>query len=195
MSYCVNCGTQVTPGTQVCPQCGKPPGGRKPTNWPLIAIIVGGGCLLFIVFSGIIAALIIPNFLDALQKAKQKRTVADLRDLGTAVFSYATDNDGVLPEAENVQDLSGLLVPKYIAAVPTLDGWKRPYRYLCWRDSSETGCDHFRLASAGRDGVFEAEDLRQYEEGTFEVTDYNRDIVVGDGFFVQYPARLTQPSP
>ena len=26
MSYCTHCGTQVTPGTAVCPQCGNPPG-------------------------------------------------------------------------------------------------------------------------------------------------------------------------
>ena len=43
---------------------------------------------------GIIAALLIPNFLDALQKAKQKRTVADMRNTGTAMFSWLTDQVG-----------------------------------------------------------------------------------------------------
>ena len=33
--------------------------------------------LIVVAIIGIIAALLIPNFLDALQKAKQKRTVAD----------------------------------------------------------------------------------------------------------------------
>ena len=41
--------------------------------------------LIVIAIIGIIAALLIPNFLDALQKAKQKRTVADVRNTGTTL--------------------------------------------------------------------------------------------------------------
>src|SRR4029450_1437913 len=47
--------------------------------------------LIVVAIIGIIAALLIPNFLDALQKAKQKRTVADLRNVGTAQMSWLTD--------------------------------------------------------------------------------------------------------
>ena len=36
--------------------------------------------LIVIAIIGIIAALLIPNFLDALQKSKQKRTEADMRN-------------------------------------------------------------------------------------------------------------------
>src|SRR5215467_11289803 len=50
--------------------------------------------LIVIAIIGIIAALLIPNFLDALQKAKQKRTEADMKNLGTAMFSWLTDQAG-----------------------------------------------------------------------------------------------------
>ena len=50
--------------------------------------------LIVVAIIGIIAALLIPNFLDALQKAKQKRTVADMRNIGTAMFSWLTDQVG-----------------------------------------------------------------------------------------------------
>src|SRR6185295_11261448 len=50
--------------------------------------------LIVVAILGIIAALLIPNFLDALQKAKQKRTVADIRNIGTAAFSWLTDQVG-----------------------------------------------------------------------------------------------------
>ena len=43
--------------------------------------------LIVIAIIGIIAALLIPNFLDALQKTKQKRTMGDIRIVGTAMFS------------------------------------------------------------------------------------------------------------
>src|SRR5204863_10106161 len=39
--------------------------------------------LIVVAIIGIIAALLIPNFLDALQKDKQKRTVTDMRNIGT----------------------------------------------------------------------------------------------------------------
>ena len=50
--------------------------------------------LIVVAIIGIIAALLIPNFLDALQKSKQKRTEADMRNLGTAMFSWLTDQAG-----------------------------------------------------------------------------------------------------
>ena len=40
---------------------------------------------------GIIAAILIPNLIDALQKAKQKRTMADMRNVGPAWLSWVTD--------------------------------------------------------------------------------------------------------
>jgi len=47
--------------------------------------------LIVVAIIGIIAAILIPNLIDALQKAKQKRTVADMRNIGTAWMSWLTD--------------------------------------------------------------------------------------------------------
>src|SRR5690242_19521966 len=65
--------------------------------------------LIVVAIIGIIAALLIPNFLDALQKAKQKRTVADMRNTGTAMFSWLTDQLGAAAAggATTTVDLSG----------------------------------------------------------------------------------------
>ena len=48
--------------------------------------------LIVVAIIGIIAAILIPNLLDALQKAKQKRTMGDQRGISTAIEAYATDN-------------------------------------------------------------------------------------------------------
>src|SRR6476646_442269 len=102
--------------------------------------------LIVVAIIGIIAALLIPNFLDALQKAKQKRTVADVRNAGTALFSWLTDQVGAAAAgATSSSDvdlanyngggagagdaLTTLLVPQYLQAVPVLDGWKHPFEY------------------------------------------------------------------
>src|SRR6185295_4236131 len=93
--------------------------------------------LIVVAIIGIIAALLIPNFLDALQKAKQKRTVADIRNAGTAEMSWLTDQIAAAAAgATNTVDvgdytqmpaanLSNLLVPQYLQQVPEKDGWKQ----------------------------------------------------------------------
>jgi type II secretory pathway pseudopilin PulG len=200
MSYCAFCGNQVAPGTAVCPYCGNPPSGIRPPavkglqGGPLIIVIIAVVAVGAIAFMGMIAALLVPNFLDALQKAKQKRTVADMRELGKVLYSYVSDEES-FPPAEDLQELTPYLVPKYVQSVPTTDGWQNPYRYTCRReDSGSEGCDSIRIVSAGRDGVFEPEDALPGEPTTFEPTDYDRDIVWEDGRFLQYPASVS-PGP
>ena len=50
--------------------------------------------LIVVAIIGILAAMLIPNLLDAMQKAKQKRTIADIRITGTAMFSWLSDEVG-----------------------------------------------------------------------------------------------------
>ena len=47
--------------------------------------------LIVVAIIGIIAAIAIPNLLNAIDRGKQKRTMADLRSIGTAVESYAIE--------------------------------------------------------------------------------------------------------
>src|SRR3954447_21264732 len=61
--------------------------------------------LIVVAIIGIIAALLIPNFLDALQKAKQKRTVADMRNTGTAMFSWLTDQVGAAAAGQTATEV------------------------------------------------------------------------------------------
>ena len=56
--------------------------------------------LIVVAIIGIIAAILIPNLIDALQKAKQKRTMADMRNVGTAWLSWVTDSPGALARNE-----------------------------------------------------------------------------------------------
>lgn len=198
MSYCAFCGNQVEPGTAICPYCGKPPSGVRPPapkgfqGGPLLIVVIIAAVVGAIAVVGIIAALLIPNFLDALQKAKQKRTVADMKSVGTAVFMYATDHDNRFPLTE--EEMRSSLVPQYLQSVPTADGWKNPYRYACLREvPGSEGCESVRFSSAGRDGVFESEDYYPPDPVAFEPTDYDRDIVWQDGFFIRYPGTPGQP--
>ena len=50
--------------------------------------------LIVIAIIGIIAALLIPNFLDALNKGRQKRTMGEQRNWGSAILTWLTDQSG-----------------------------------------------------------------------------------------------------
>jgi len=193
MAFCPHCGTGVGDADTLCRSCGQTlqSTAKKGTGVPLVVwLVAGAGCVVVgIAVLGILAAIFIPNFLDALHKAKEKRTVADLRQNSAVLLSYAVDHE-VFPEVGSIDDLATVIAAAGLPEVATLDGWKRPYRYECWREEgSGPGCTSFRLASAGRDGVFEHDSLADYEGEEFDPIDYDRDVVTGDGGFIQFPAR------
>jgi prepilin-type N-terminal cleavage/methylation domain-containing protein len=156
--------------------------------------------LIVVAIIGIIAALLIPNFLDALQKAKQKRTVADMRNTGTAMFSWLTDQVGAAAAgatatevdlstgygtALTAADITSLLVPQYLQSVPDKDGWKNTYSF--WMNTANVLAQTvLAVRSDGRDGTSSAD---KYTVAGFEPTDYDQDIVWADGFFVRWPQK------
>jgi type II secretory pathway pseudopilin PulG len=197
MPYCSGCGKQLAAETTQCPACGKlVPGTAQPKTSKAVWVVVGAGCLVVgLAFAGIFAALLIPNFLDSLEKAKTKRTMADLRNVGTALEAYRVDHDGAVPAVDSMDDLAAELEAAYIDTVPRLDGWKNPILYTCWGLDSDRGCDSYVLASAGRDGAFEHDDLGAYDAATFDPADYDHDLVYGDGLFLRHPEYLRDPEP
>ena len=193
MPHCVHCGREVSAETRYCPACGKPARGGGTTRSgvsPAVWIVVGAGCLAaVVVFVGIVAALFVPNFLDALQKARQKRTMADMRILGVAIESYRVET-GEVPPADSVSGLAEHLVPEYVdpESLEAADAWENPIRYVCWSEEpAVAGCTAYRLVSGGRDGVLDGEPRSYREEEAFTPTDYDRDLVYGDGRFLRYP--------
>jgi type II secretion system protein G len=49
--------------------------------------------LIVVAIIAILAAIALPNFLEAQARAKVSRTMADMRSLSTAMLAYATDNN------------------------------------------------------------------------------------------------------
>ena len=154
--------------------------------------------LIVVAIIGIIAAILIPNLLDALQKAKQKRTVGDIRNVGAAWFSWLTDQVGAAGAGATYDfsfgtvltaaQLQSTLFPSttffYIQTVPEFDGWGGSYEYRL-NSSSLLGSQVMGIRSPGRDGSF---GTTSYPVGPFIATDYDQDVVWADGFFVNYPA-------
>jgi prepilin-type N-terminal cleavage/methylation domain-containing protein len=153
--------------------------------------------LIVVAIIGIIAALLIPNFLDALQKAKQKRTVADIRNMGTAMFSWLTDQVGASAAGATVNmssyqsislaNLTSALVSQYIQDIPSVDGWKGTYAFFL-DTANPLNRTVMAIGSGGRNKGGLA---GSYTVGSFDPTDYDQDIVWADGFFVRWPQKGT----
>ncbi len=156
--------------------------------------------LIVIAIIGIIAAMLIPNLLDAMQKAKQKRTVAEIKIVGTGLMSWLTDQTGAAAAGTSTSSstidmgdyptiasasLQSVLAPNYVGQLPSLDGWKRTYDYYL-NIAAPTSRHVMAIRSKGQDGTASGS---TYTFGSFDPTDYKQDIVWTDGFFVRWPEK------
>jgi len=193
--YCAHCGSYVAQVSyQPCASCGKPTNGAPPrpqaarggTNTAaiVIGVVVGGFALIAII--GILAAIAIPNLITAQQRARQKRTLADLRSFAVTLEAYRVDN-GVYPHAESMDELQPRLVARYTRAIPSKDAWGNDLRYHCMDES----CNSYGLTSSGGDRMFEHVTAAEYEQKA--TTSFDCDIVLVDSKFVQYPEGLVGP--
>jgi hypothetical protein len=162
-----------------------PPSARR------TALLATGLLVLFALEVGVLATLPPRGNVD---RARQKRTVADLRNAMTAVESFAA-KEGRYPEASSIEELARLLEPDHVARLPRVDAWGRPLRYESWKSSeSSPGPDSYLLASPGRDGTWEPVDLRAVEPRSTRSPD--DDLLVRDGAVVLAPdAALAGPVP
>ena len=91
--------------------------------------------LIVVAIIGIIAAIAIPNLLDAMNRSRHKATSGDMRTIGTGVESYKIDNFGRSINVGNAAvEISGQLVTSlaglgYLTNPPLVDGWGEPLYY------------------------------------------------------------------
>ncbi len=137
----------------------------------------------------------------ATDAAAQKRTLADIRNTGTAMFSWLTDQVGAAAAGQSQtepsdvdmdrypvlsrEELQQILVPQYMQTVPERDGWGHPYEY--YLNVEDLMAVHVMgIRSPGRDGRFSAD---SYTVTAFDPDDLDEDIVWADGFFVRWPQK------
>ena len=103
--------------------------------------------LIVVAIIGIVAAIAIPNLLNAIDRSKQKRSMVDMRCIGTAVESYAVEFN-VYPNVGDIQSLADVtttVVPVYVKVLPVLDGWQNEFYVLSLPEG-------YTIASGGKDG-------------------------------------------
>lgn len=145
---------------------------RKDRGFTLIEL------LIVVATIGVIAAIAIPNLLNAIDRGRQKRTMADMRSVGTAVEAYSVDfnsypNTGAMGTIDATVDTH--IEPTYIKQAPRRDGWGHDLRY------ASTGGQFYTVQAACKDNSLEG------SPSGGATTSFNSDIVFVNGSFTQFP--------
>jgi len=147
--------------------------------------------LMVVAIIGVLSAIAVPNLLMAMHRAKQKRTMSDMRNIATAWESRATDvgrynaagaADVIASIPIPIADLQTYLEPTYIKSLPLTDAWGTIYR--CFTDvdfTSGPGASKYTIVSAGRDKEF-SDPMVMGSFGT-----YDCDIIFATGSFQSFP--------
>ncbi|MBC7363100.1 MAG: prepilin-type N-terminal cleavage/methylation domain-containing protein [Candidatus Aminicenantes bacterium] len=166
--------------------------------------------LIVVAIIGILAALLIPNAMSALQKAKQKGTIKDINTIATGLMDYVTDKGGFTGGTVHqgqLQATGDTLVSAlqgfYLKVFPINDQWG--HAFYVYTGTNATGAsafgltvsspadDEFIVASSGRNTA--TNDYTDYNptdpsSGLYEVTrmsDFNYEIVNWNGSIVIGP--------
>jgi len=121
--------------------------------------------LVVIAIIGILAALLIPIFLNAIQKARQKGTLQDINVIAKAITDYVVDHgrapDYVGQNGAMTAAFFSALNNYYLKVIPSRDQWGNPIQVTC--GSNDSGYsnvigsedDDLVVASYGRGGIKE----------------------------------------
>jgi general secretion pathway protein G len=130
--------------------------------------------LIVVVIIGIVAAISVPNLLNAIHRARQKKTMSDMRSIAEGIEMYQQDHYFYPEFAETGLDSLASVLNMYVKPFRATDGWNRTYRYAA--EGS-----YYTLTSYGSDGQ---------PDGSFAngpTRNFRSDILYSTGVFVQWP--------
>jgi len=159
--------------------------------------------LVVIAIIGILAALFIPQVMNAIQKSKQKGTMKDINSLATALTDFISDN-GTAPTGVGGAVVAGgplytAISGFYLKVLPQNDLWGTPFNVWCGSGADNqynnvTGCglDDFLVSSFARDRSLTAITFDPMTPTTayFDITSmtsFNEDLVNWSGSWIHVP--------
>jgi prepilin-type N-terminal cleavage/methylation domain-containing protein len=172
--------------------------------------------LIVVAIVGILSALVIPNAVVAIQKAKQKETMKQIVHIATACADYVT-SVGYAPDAGNQSgplqpgcDFISSISPMFLRVCPVNDQWGTPFRVYTGKavasiyeiPAEDIGDDDFLIVSLGRDGSDGGDENFTYQAdnpvaGLYQINsiaDFDNDLINLNGSWLHAPRIMTSGS-
>ena len=159
--------------------------------------------LIVVAIIGILAVLLIPNAITAIQKSKQKSTMKDILSIATAASDFVLDNgEWTINQSGDIDpscDFVQAITPFYIKFCPVVDHWGEAYKvYVGFQiavrniQPEDVGSDDFLIESYGRDGVDDGwvYDPANTEDDYYTVDSwpaFKNDIINWNGSWIRAP--------
>jgi general secretion pathway protein G len=169
--------------------------------------------LIVVAIIGILAALLIPNALAAIQKAKQKSCMKEIMTISTGAADYITDHgdfSNAVAAGGGVAQGDAIITalsPFYVKSFPIRDPWNTQYQIgtgvagssavaggvLDAASIADLGGDDFMIASFGRNGVvgilsFDSTNPEASRYNVSGMVDFDQDLVAWSGNWIIAPA-------
>lgn len=163
--------------------------------------------LIVVAIIGILAALLIPNAITAIQKSKQKGTMKDIVTIATGAADFITDqgawdNAGITHSGPLVTNDSFIraLSPFYLKVCPVNDNWGTAFQVFLGTaagtqrtiGATNVGDDDFLIESRGRNGTTDGWNFSAAAPtaGMYiidEMRDFDYDLVNWSGSWIRAP--------
>ncbi|MBI1387256.1 MAG: prepilin-type N-terminal cleavage/methylation domain-containing protein [bacterium] len=119
--------------------------------------------LIVVAIIGILAAIAVPNFLNAQFRAKMARTYADLRSVQTAIATYQVDRGWAPPDlgTETVDGSSYVALTTPVAYLGSIDACRDPF-FSKMDESGYAFCDYGAPLRKGASESAVAERKKEY---------------------------------
>ena len=159
--------------------------------------------LIVVAIIGILAALLIPNVITAIQKTKQKSTMKEIVSIATAAADYTADHgEWTFNQSGDISsggDFVQAITPFYLRICPINDLWGEPYKVYVGVQSTvrdiqpeDVGNEDFVIESFGRDSITDGwvYDPADTGDDYYTVTShpsFNYDMVNWNGMWIRAP--------